>query len=98
MYYNVLSYIFAILSWFMVVIALTSAKETGRSFSFIISSLIFSSFALLFQIAEMHRRVYIGDLSALMDTSYAILFVCSAYLLFTVLLNIVAYKTIKNKK
>ncbi len=98
MYNNILSYFFAILSWFLVVIALKGGIKNTKPNLFIMGSLIMCSFTLLFQIAEIHRRIVIGDISALMDTSYAILFICGAYLLFTIILNIIAYKIINNKK
>lgn len=90
MLFNIASLILGIGAWIFAFLAIVSPKAVTSYRNTVLS---FSScvLALVFQLLEIHRRVSIGDYSAIEDTIEAIVTAAVVLSVVTVVLNMVAW-------
>ena len=85
--YNLISLLLGLLSWGLGLGAVLRPGTRWLS----IGSLLSCGGALLVQLLEVHRRVELGDWTALMDTMDAVVLAAIVLLAVTALLNLAAY-------
>ena len=89
MLFNIASLVLGICAWVLALLAIMTSKAVTAHRNTVLS---FSScvLALVFQLLEIHRRVSIGDYSAIEDTIEAIVSAAVVLSVVTVVLNVVA--------
>lgn len=102
MYYwlNIGSLILALVAWILPVINLMLLRRNIYMNFLELSLLSISSCAisLCFQMIYIYHLVEIKDVSALMDTNWAVALISTILLVFTLLLNIVSYILYRKKQ
>lgn len=96
---NIGSLLLGLISWLFPVINIFRYKGSNEKNLITLSILSMSScvISLWFQIIYNHYLVQIGDWSALMDTTGALVFVSAVLITITIILNIISLFLYKNR-
>jgi cytochrome c oxidase subunit 4 len=96
---NLGSLILGLIAWIFPVLSLTQYRRARRKnwFAFSAISLIACAVSLYMQLCYNRHLVIIGDWSALMDTTGAVVFAATVLLLVTIVLNAVTLAVYRHK-
>ena len=99
-WFNLASLILGVIAWILPVISIGNHKKKNENNWIILSITSMSAciLSLWFQIIYNHHLVEIGDWSALMDTTGALVLVSGVLISITMILNIAIMLLYKNKE